>query len=293
VTGTRTVTVSTPDGRDLCVELGGDESGRPVLVYAGTPMSRLFYGPHLEDAERRGIRLISYDRPGYGGSTAKPGRSIAASTDDVRSLADALGIDRLAVWGHSGGGSYALACAALLPELITAVACLASTAPYGRPGLDYFSGMGQDNVDAVQQYLDDPEEARRQIPADREEALADTPEEFADTFASLLSPVDVAALTHELASFLVGSTKEALAPGSEGWWDDGVADMAEWGFAFDSIRVPVQLWHGAQDRMVPFQHGQWLSGQIPGVDAHLTETDGHLTLLDRVPGIHEWLMQHH
>jgi pimeloyl-ACP methyl ester carboxylesterase len=127
---------------------------------------------------------------------------------------------------------------------------------------------------------------------DRDEALRRTPEMVHAGLASLLSPTDAAVLSYELASFLVTSNTDGLAPGDQGWWDDGCAHMAPWGFNLDAIRVPVQLWHGAQDQFVPFQHGQWLAAHIPGVDAHLTDTDGHLTLLvDRVPEVHTWLLQ--
>ena len=110
--------------------------------------------------------------------------------------------------------------------------------------------------------------------------------------ASLLSPIDAAALTHELAAFLVASFKLGLEPGDQGWWDDGASHLAPWGFELEAIRVPVQLWHGVHDQFVPFQHGQWLAEHIPGVHAHLTETDGHLTLFNRVPEVHEWLLTH-
>jgi pimeloyl-ACP methyl ester carboxylesterase len=157
---TKTITIRTPDGRDLCIESGGDASGRPVLVHGGTPNSRHLYGPDVKDAEQRGIHLISYDRPGCGGSTAQPGRSVADCVNDVRAIAGALGIERLAVWGHSGGGPHALACAALLPELVSAVATFASVAPFDAPGLDYFTGMGEANADDIRLLLEDPEAAR-------------------------------------------------------------------------------------------------------------------------------------
>jgi pimeloyl-ACP methyl ester carboxylesterase len=289
---TKTTMVATPDGRELCVESGGDTSGAPVLVHGGTPNSRHLADRWLEDAERRGVHLISYDRPGYGGSTPRPGRNVADCVDDVRAIAESFGIDRLAVWGISGGGSHALACAALLPDLVCGVVALASLAPYGAPGLDYFAGMGQDNVDDFTLFLEDPAAARRKSAEDREEFLQLTPGQLVKAWATLLCPADVAALTDEVASFLVTSVRDGLAPGDDGWWDDSCAHMAPWGFALESIGVPVQLWHGAQDRFVPFPHGQWLSERIPGVDAHLTDSDGHLTLFDRVPGVHEWLLQH-
>jgi pimeloyl-ACP methyl ester carboxylesterase len=288
----KTVTIRTPDGRDLCIESGGDTAGRAVLVHDGTPNSRQLSRRRLEDAERRGLHVIGYDRPGYGGSTAQPARTVADCIHDVRAIADAFGIDRLAVWGISGGGPHALACAALLPDLVSAVASLASPAPWGEPDLDYFTGMGEANADDIRLLLDDPEAARIKMAKGRDEFLQATPEQVVEAWASLLSPADAAARTFEDASFTVASMQDGLAPGDQGWWDDSCAHLAPWGFAFDAIRVPVQLWHGAQDRFVPFQHGQWVAEHIPGVDAHLTETDGHLTLLDRLPDIHAWLMQH-
>jgi pimeloyl-ACP methyl ester carboxylesterase len=170
---------------------------------------------------------------------------------------------------------------------------LASVAPYGAPGLDYFTGMGQDNVDGFTLFLKDPAAARKKGAQDREDALKVTAETMLESWASLLSPADAAVLTGGFASYLVECLQDGLAPGDQGWWDDGVAEIAPWGFALDSIAVPVQLWHGTQDRFVPFQHGQWLAQQIPGVEAHLTDVDGHLTLLvERVPEVHDWLLQH-
>ena len=289
----KTTTVSAADGRALCVESGGDPAGRPVLVLGGTPNSRLLANPWLADAAQRGIHLISYDRPGYGGSTPQPGRSVADCADDVRSIAHGLGIDRLAVWGFSGGGPHALACAALLPDLVSAVASLASLAPYGAPGLDYFTGMGKDNVEDIQLLLNDPAAAREKSLQDRDAVLAREPETLFTGWASLLSSADAAALTYDFASYFVSCGKDGLAAGDQGWWDDGCAHLAPWGFSLDAIRIPVQLWHGAQDQFVPFQHGQWLAQHVPGVDAHLTESDGHLTLaISRVPAVHEWLLQH-
>lgn len=290
---THTTIIRTPDGRDLCVESGGDASGRPVLVHGGSPSSRLVADSWLSDAAGRGIHLISYDRPGYGRSTPQPGRTVADCVTDVRTIAGALGIERLGVWGYSGGGPHAIACAALLPDLVTSVAVLASVAPYGVAGLDYFAGMGDENVEGLKLYLADPVAARIKGAEEREQLLKVTPEGLLEVWATLLSPTDAAVLTGEMALFLVSVVQEALAPGDDGWWDDGVATLADWGFDFASIKVPVQLWHGTEDRFVPFQHGQWLADHIPGVEAHLTDTDGHLTLLERaVPEVHNWIIRH-
>ncbi len=180
-----------------------------------------------------------------------------------------------------------------MPERVTAVVSLASPAPYGKPDLDYFTGMGQDNLDDMKLFLKDQEAARKKVAVDREALLQVTPDQIVSAWASLLSPVDQAAMSDEAASHLVASMQDGLAPGDHGWWDDSRAEMEPWGFSFADIRVPVQLWHGRRDRFVPFQHGQWLAERIPGVEAHLTETDGHVTLARGVPEVHAWLLEHH
>lgn len=285
--------VATPDGRHLHVEEAGDFTGAPVLTLHGTPGAALLYGPHAADAKERGIRLIGYDRPGYGRSTPQPGRSVADCAADVRAIAAALGIDRFAVWGISGGGPHALACAALLPDLAVAVGSLASIAPYGAPGLDYYTGMGEENVSDMKLALEDEPAARAKLLTDRELMLGLTAEDMQNAFPTLVSAVDAAAFTRELGEYFVASDRDGLGPGGEGWWDDGMAHLRPWGFDLQTIRVPVQLWHGRHDRFVPFQHGEWLASQIPGVDAHLTDEDGHLTLIQRRVGeVHRWLLEH-
>ena len=152
--------VPTQDDRTLLVLERGDPDGHPVLVHNGTPNSRLMFDHDVARARAQGIRLISYDRPGYGGSSPHPGRTVVDCTCDVRAIAAALDIDSLALWGISGGGPHALACAALLPDLVAAVAVLASIAPWEAPGLDYFDGMGQFNVDETLLAVRDPVGAR-------------------------------------------------------------------------------------------------------------------------------------
>ena len=277
----------------LRVEEAGDPHGKAILMHHGTPGSAVLYGPHVSDAMDRSIRLIGYDRPGYGGSTAHPGRTVADCAADVRSIADVLGVNRLGVWGFSGGGPHALACAALLPDLVVAVGSLAAIAPYGAPGLDYFAGMGEENVDDIKLMLADEPAARAKAIDDRERLLALSAEDMAKAFPTLLSAVDAAAVTAGMAEYLWQSGQIGLASSDQGWWDDGKAHLQPWGFAFESTRVPVQLWHGRHDRFVPFGHGEWLAGKIPGVEAHLTDDDGHLTLMqDRVGQLHAWLLEH-
>jgi pimeloyl-ACP methyl ester carboxylesterase len=285
--------IKTADGRTLAVQEAGDPGGKPVLAHNGTPNTRQLYPPVAADAADRGIRLISYDRPGYGESDPQPGRSVASCAGDVRAVCSALGITRLATWGVSGGGPHALACAALLPDLVAAAASLASLAPYPAEGTDWFAGMGQENVDDFKLALSDPAAVRVKTDKDREGMLAATPEDLHTQFASLLTPVDAAVLTGELARYLVLSTKDGLSPGAQGWYDDGMALISPWGFSVDEISVPVLVMHGRQDQFVPFGHGEWLAARIPGAQARLLDHDGHLTLTEsRIGEAHAWLASH-
>jgi pimeloyl-ACP methyl ester carboxylesterase len=282
--------VETPDGRKLAVQESGDLAGRPVLVHMGTPNSRHLYAPNRADAAARGLRLISYDRPGYGGSTPQPGRTHADCAADVRAICAALEVDRVGIWGISGGGAHALASAALLPDLVAGAASLAGLAPWGAEGLDWFEGMGQDNVDDFKLQVKDKEAAWAKAGKDREEALARSAGDLAEGLKSLLTPTDAAALTGDLAEYLVYAAREGLAPGIDGWFEDGEAQAAAWGFDIADISVPVLVMHGREDKFVPFGHGQWLAAHVPGAQARLLEHDGHLTLLEhRIPEVHSWL----
>lgn len=286
-------TVQTADGRTLAVQENGDLDGIPVMVHMGTPNSRHLYGPNSADAADRGLRLISYDRPGYGGSTPSPGRTHADCAADVRAICAALGIGRLAVWGISGGGPHALACAALLPDLVAAAAALASPAPYGVDGLDWFAGMGQDNVDDFTLLHTDEVAARAKLEKERAEFVSASADDLAAGLESLLTPTDAAALTGELAEYLAFSMRDGLAPGTEGWWEDSVAEGGPWGFDLAQISVPVLVVHGKQDKFVPSSHGEWLAAHVPGAEFWFLGDDGHLTLMTRRVGeVHAWLANH-
>jgi len=277
----------------LLVQEGGDPAGHAVLVQLGTPSSRVLYGPHLTDAGERGIRLISYDRPGYGGSTPNPGRSIADCADDVRTALDALGVDRFAVWGISGGGPHALACAGLFPDRVVAAATLASPAPFDADGLDYWADTGQENIDDDLLLLNDPEAARAKLAKDRLEFFDPSETDMAAAHPTLFSPADAAVVNDELGEYLRRRGRVGLAPGIEGLLEDSVAMLKPWGFAVDAIQVPVMVWHGREDRMVPFGHGEWLARHLPNAEPHLSDEDGHLTLVqNRVPAVHAWLLDH-
>jgi pimeloyl-ACP methyl ester carboxylesterase len=279
------------DGRTLHVYDDGDPDGFAVVVHNGTPSAGLLYGLHVADARERGIRLIGYDRAGYGASTSKPGRVVADVTDDIAAALDELGVDTFATWGLSGGAPHALACAALLPERCIAAASLASPAPWEADGLDWLAGQGDANVAEWKASLAGPDALEQLLSDETPGMLAGTADELRAAMLSVLTPVDQRALSGDLGAYLHAAVQRGLGERVDGWRDDDLAFTQPWGFAVEEIHRPVLLWQGVQDLMVPADHGRWLAGRIPGVEAHVSESDGHLTLIDRVPEVHAWLLE--
>jgi pimeloyl-ACP methyl ester carboxylesterase len=260
-------------------------------VHHGTPGARLLFNPWAADAQARGIRLIGYDRPGYGGSTPHPGRTVASAAADVAAIAQVLGLRRLLTWGTSGGGPHALACAALLPDLVVAAAAVGSPAPYTADDLEWFAGMGEDNIAEFGAALAGRAVLEPFLEAAAAGMMDADPAAVEQSLRSLLSPVDAAVLADDFAAFLQNAFREAVEQRRDGWIDDDLAFTEPWGFEPSQIRVPVLLMHGEHDRFVPFSHGQWLASRIDTVDARLSADDGHLTLVvDRIPEVHGWLL---
>ncbi|HTO26135.1 MAG TPA: alpha/beta fold hydrolase [Gaiellaceae bacterium] len=285
-------TIAAPDGRVLHAVEDGDPSGFPVVVHHGTPGCALLHERHVEDAAAHGIRLVAYDRPGYGGSSRHAGRSVGDAAADVATIADALGFERLATWGISGGGPHALATAALLPDRVVAAASLAAVAPYDADGLDFLEGMGEMNIEEFHAALEGEAAIRPFHERAAPEFVAAGPGGLKDELATLLSPVDAAELDDDVAAHMYESFARGLANGVDGWVDDDLAFAAPWGFDVAEIAVPLLLWQGVEDRFVPPGHGRWLAARIPGVEARVTPDDGHLTLYTRrVPEVHTWLLE--
>lgn len=281
--------VTLRDGRTFHVYDDGDPRDDVVVVHHGTPGSGLAYKPDVELARERGLRLVSYDRAGYGGSTPDPGRTVVDVVADVDDVIAELGIERYASLGASGGCPHSFACGAR-SERCVAAAAIASPTPYPADGLDWMAGMGEQNVEEFSLALEGEDAL---VPYLEREAAAfreATPEQIKDVLASLLPPVDAAVLTGERAEYAKAAVDRALVPGVAGWRDDDLAFAAPWGFELDEIRVPALLWQGVQDKMVPAAHGRWLAGRIPGVEAHISEEDGHLSIaVGRLGEIYDWL----
>lgn len=248
-----------------------------VLWHHGSPQTGAPLEPLLVAAAERGIRLLSYGRPGYGGSSPRPGRNVASAASDVARIADAFGIARFAVMGASGGGPHALACAALLPARVTGVACLASPAPFDADGIDWFGGMASDGASLRAAV------AGRQAREHHEAAVEFDPESF--------TARDYAALAGAWSS-LSADVGLAAAAGADGLIDDDLAFVAPWGFKVSDITVPVLLAQGGQDRVIPPAHADWLLHQCQRAELWFRPNDGHISILDACPLAMDWLRAH-
>lgn len=283
--------VRASDGRHLMVERLGDPRGRPVFLLHGTPGSRLGPAPRGMVLYQRGMQLIAYDRPGYGGSDRLAGRSVADVAQDVLAIADALGLDRFAVVGRSGGAPHALACAALMPDRVTKAAALVALAPRDADGLDWFEGMAASNVLEYTTASADPDRLTArfilrsaEIRRDPVRLLDDLRRELTDSDRMVVSDAGV-------RTMLLRNYQEALRSSAYGWIDDALAFCSPWGFDPAEIKPPVLLWHGEKDVFSPVGHSRWLAQRIPGATAVLEPAAAHFDALHALPRILTWLLE--
>ena len=268
------------DGRTLHIyDSGTNETDGQLVVFwhHGTPNIGAPPAPLFPDASRLGIRWVSYDRPGYGGSSAHLGRDVASAATDVASIADALGIEQFAAIGHSGGAPHALACGALLPERVLAVVSVAGLAPFAAEGLDWFEGMNPSGVATLRAALEG-RAAKERYEASN---IAFDPEMF--------TPSDHAAVSGTWSWFnsVVGP---AVKSGPGGLIDDDLAYVAPWGFKPEHVTRPVLLLHGEQDRIAPSSHSRWLARHCASATLRLYPDDGHISVLNSSASALDWLI---
>jgi pimeloyl-ACP methyl ester carboxylesterase len=270
----------------------GSPAGFPLIMHHGTPGGRLLPGWWHEPAAERQLRVIGFDRPGYGERAARPGRSVADVADDVALLADQLGLERFATMGFSGGGPHALATGALLPDRVVAVATVAGVGPYGAPGLDFLQGMGEANVVEFGLALEGAEKLEPFLQEEAASIVAADVDTVISAMETLLSPPDRAALTGRTAEYLLSSARDALRGGIAGWRDDDLAFTRPWGFDLEQLTVPVSIWQGEQDLMVPQHHAPWLAARIPAAELHVLPDEGHVTLaVTRIGSLLDWVAE--
>lgn len=269
-----------PGGRNIEVLTAGDPDGFPLLFHGGSPSAVAEYDLLDRTCRDLGLWFVTYSRPGYGASTPRP--AAGAYVDDVEEstvVLDHLGVGEFLTAGWSGGGPRALACAAMLPERCRAAASVAGVGPYHGEGLDWFAGMADENhaeYHAAEQGRDVYEEY---LVENFQPILSASAEELAEAMGGLVTPVDQEAMSPAFSDWLSRTFHHAGAQGVTGVRDDGIAAVTPWGFDLASILVPVAIWQGRQDAMVPFAHGEWLAAHVPGAEAHLLDDEGHISIV--------------
>lgn len=267
--------LTTPDGRALAFIERGPEDGVPVILSHGTPGSRLARHPDPEIYDRHGVRVVAYDRPGYGRSDPHRGRAVADAAADIAAIGDVLGFERFAVVGGSGGAPHALACGALLGGRVTRVGALVTPAPSDDESFDVFEGLadlnvkefnaaldGEEAIEAfLQQYVDG---IRADVDAVIEEMLTELPEIDRER-----------ASRPEQRAIMKESWIEAIRQGSRGWADDDLAFAKPWGFELEDVRVDTRVWQGELDVLTPRTHGEYVASRLPNARFEVLEGGGH------------------
>lgn len=272
-------TLELPGGQTLEYIVAGD--GPNLVVYHhGTPAAGPIPSSLAAAAADHGFTIAEVVRPGYGVSTRHPGRSVADVVPLALAVADALGHERFATIGWSGGGPHALATAALAPTRCVAALSLAGVAPYDADGLDFLAGMGEDNIEEFGAALAGASQLQDYLTAAAEGLRAVTGADLVAAMGSLLPPVDRAHLAGETGEELAEELRFSVANGIWGWYDDDIAFTQPWGFDLASLGSGAHIWQGSDDLMVPFAHGQWLAAHIAGAAVSLLDGQGHLSLAE-------------
>lgn len=280
------------DGRTLTVEDAGPPDGFPMLVHCGGG-SRHLEPAAVREARRHGLRLISYDRPSYGGSTPMPGRVIADCAPDVEAILSELGISRIAGWGFSGGGPLCPGDGGAVAGRRRGGVRARSARAVCAPGLDFLDGMDDSYREEVQLFFEDRATARAKFRSEAAEMYSrlSTPEGWLRLWGDRAGTDP--AHGQEAADYLASGFQDGWTRGDEGWWDDWSAFLSPWGFGLAAITAPVSLWHGLADKRCPPSHGRWLAERIPHVAAHFPADDDHTNIEENNrSAAYTWIRDH-
>jgi len=285
-------TVAAADGRTLAIAECGDPDAFPVFLLHGTPGSRFAGQGDTSVYADVGARVITYDRPGYGGSDRFRGRRVVDCVADVAAIADSLGIERFGVTGGSWGGPHSLAVAARLPERVTRAACVVGVAPFDMPGFDWFAGMDAVNIEEIRWALEGEDVLARELERMTTawlKRLADDPSKAGEVE---FSEADRAVMANpERQEMVRRMLNEAFRQGVWGYVDDALCLIQPWGFDVAEIRVPSRIDYGLTDVLVPHQHGEWLAHNVPNAEVVIDEQGGHFSAPDVVTERFGWLVQ--
>lgn len=271
------------DGRRLGYAEYGDPDGRPVLFFHGLGTTRVICPPDDAPARELGVRLIALDRPGVGLSDPLPGRRLLDWPADVVQLADALGLREFAVVGWSGGGPYAAACGYLLPDRVRAVGLISAPAPLsGAPAADYLRRFDRTAARAAGRA---PWMIRIALWHWGRPQRRDPVRFFDDSLADMIQADQLLLSRPDVRGQMIANSAELYRHGGRGLYEEALVLARRWGFSPSHIRVPVHIWHGAQDRTVPPRMAHYLARAIPGAQLTVYPDDGHHLLYGRWPEI--------
>lgn len=272
----RTSVLVLPDDRLLSYATYGASDGPTLFFLHGTPGSRLMSDEFDGATLAAGVRVVVPDRPGMGHSTFQPGRRVVDFADDIEALADDLGVEQFPVVGLSGGGPFALACGARLPDRVTRIGLVGSLAPrrsigppLGATLLDrvrfrsrglYPVNLAETVVEWVVSSERGLERVADSLPAPDREMLHD--DEFRERASALMS--------------------EAFRAGVRGVAAENHILNGDWGFDLHEVGCPVDVWHGVLDEEVPLRHAEYLAAQLPDATLHVLDDEGHYSMVNRL-----------
>lgn len=269
------------DGRLLGYAEWGDPAGKPVLYFHGLHSSRLALYQTPAFFAAHGVRFITVDRPGIGLSSYQPSRTLLDWPTDVAQLADALGLTRFAILSLTGGGMYALACAAALPDRLTGVACVSPSAPLGVPGISVPGATGR-----LMRLARRAPWALWAVYALLAPRLRRDPQRITRLLGSGLSEPDAQVVARpDVQQMQIAMFLEAFRSGYRGEVRDVVIATRPWGVRFEEIALAVRLWDGDQNRLVPPSHAQYLAYALPNAQLRILSGGAYTVIVDHMEEI--------
>jgi pimeloyl-ACP methyl ester carboxylesterase len=264
------------DGRELEILDNGINSDSAIVFHHGTPGHASMWFDWHEAAAEMGIRALSYSRAGYGTSDRNPGRSVASINDDIAQLLDAKGVTKFVSIGWSGGGPHCIA-NTFEPRNVGAIS-LAGVGAYGVNDLDFLEGMGPENHDEFGAALKGETSIDQWMDKNAAPMKVVTGDQIREAFGGLIGDADKRVLEGDAADQMAASMRSALAVSFDGWIDDDLVFVKNWGFDLSAIAKPVFLWQGDDDFMVPHAHSYWLEKHIPTATLSFKPGEGHISL---------------
>ena len=271
------------DGRNLNL-LVGDGNGRTAIVFHhGTPSCSLLWKRWVEKLEKAGIRAIAYSRAGYYTSDRQIGRNVVSINSDIAEVINHFSIDSFVSVGWSGGGPHALASS--LDPRCKSVVILAGVGMYAQSDLDFLAGMGEENIDEFGIAAAGETQLNAWMETNGSAYRTITGEELRHSISSLFSKSDIVTMQQpDFSDELAENFRYSLEKGYSGWIDDDIAFTKDWGFNLDQVKIPVAIFQGDEDLMVPGAHGRWLHKHIPHSTLRLLEGEGHLSFFSSSQG---------